>query len=336
MTLSNFIRLKFILPKLMRPKFIQQKFNLLSQIVFSALAVSALAVSALAVSALVFSPIATAEPITVVDFKGREVSLNAPAERIVTLAPHIVENVFAIGQGHRIVGTVEYSDYPEAAKKIPRIGGYVSAGVESIIAQNPDLVIAWGTGNKNSTINKLIDLGYTVYIDEPHTIDDIAKSFRDIARLTGHAELGEREAKHLREKHAYLREKYATQKTLSVFYEVWNEPLQSINGKHLISDVIRLCGGKNIYGNAPSLAPLIGLESILERNPDVIIASGMGEERPEWLDEWKKYPELKAVKNSHLFYIPPDLLQRHTGRILDGAELMCSQLSRVRMAALKE
>ena len=117
---------------------------------------------------------------------------------------------------------------------------------------------------------------------------------------------------------------------------MWNEPLQTLNGEHIISDVIELCGGRNVFADATALAPKIGLESVFKRNPEAIVASGMGEARPEWLDEWLQWPGLKAVKGNNLYFVPPDLLQRHTVRLLDGAEILCKSLATARAKRANE
>ncbi len=127
-----------------------------------------------------------------------------------------------------------------------------------------------------------------------------------------------------------LQDQYGSQRKIDVFYEVWNSPLFTINDTHIISDVIRLCGGKNIFSDAIPLVPKVSVETVLRRNPQVIIASGMGDERPEWLDDWWQWKTIDAVKNKQLYFVPPDLLQRHTVRILSGAEIMCEHLAKAR------
>jgi len=129
---------------------------------------------------------------------------------------------------------------------------------------------------------------------------------------------------------ATLRQEYAARKPVRVFYEVWNEPLMTVNGKQIISDVIRLCGGTNIFAELPALAPTVSTEAVLAENPDVIIAGGMGERNAAWLEPWKKWPRLKATARGNLFFIDPNLLQRHTPRLLDGAEALCAKLEEAR------
>ncbi|WP_041522933.1 cobalamin-binding protein [Gilvimarinus agarilyticus] len=273
---------------------------------------------------------ASAEVIEVVDARGKTIRLEQPAERIIALAPHLVENAYSAGAGGKLVAAVSYSDYPPDAKELPEVGTYKTVSLESVLALKPDLVLAWSSGNGLNAAAQLERLGLTVYVDEPRTLDDIAREVSNIGRLAGTSKAAEKTADAWLARLHNLQTSHLNVQPVSVFYQVWNQPLQTLNGEHLVSDVIRLCGGRNAFADAVSLAPKINVESVLGRDPDVIVASGMGEERPEWLDEWKQYPALSAVANNHLFFVPPDIIQRHTFRILDGAELMCQMLDQVR------
>ena len=269
--------------------------------------------------------------IEVTDYLGRSLSFSKPIERVIALAPHIVENVYSAGAGETLVGAVDYSDYPASAKDLVRVGTISSFSLEAIVSLKPDLVIVWHSGRGANVLEKLEKIGIPTYASDPHSLLDVARSIRDYGALTGNADIAEASAKTFELKYRSLAALHQESEAVSVLYEVWNQPLQTLNNKHIISDVIRLCGGVNLFGDEPSLAPVISVESVLQRNPDVIIASGMGEEQPEWLNDWYTWPQLKAVKNKNLYFISPDLLQRHTARILDGAEIMCSQLDAARL-----
>lgn len=268
--------------------------------------------------------------IDITDDQGTPVHLDKPAARIVSLAPHITELLFAAGAGDKVVGAVQYSDYPEAAKKIPRVGGYTSIDMEKVAALKPDLVIAWKSGNRDAHLGKLRALGIPVFINEPRKIDDVAKSLAQIGKLAGTEAAGDAAAQSFRKRHAALAARYSSRPPVRVFYEAWNRPLMTVNGEHLIADVIRLCGGDNVFAKLPMLAPTIDVEAVLAASPEAIVASGMGEARPEWLDDWRQWTKLPAVARGNLFYIPPDRIQRHTPRILDGAERLCGQLEEAR------
>jgi iron complex transport system substrate-binding protein len=264
------------------------------------------------------------------DYSGNSVTLAQPARRIVSLAPHITESLFAIGAGDQIIATVSYSDFPAAAEAIPRIGSYNKVNAESLVAMAPDLVIAWASGNGMAIIDYLRSLGLTVFVSEPRELDGITASLREFAALSGRQQQGAEVADAFSRRLRQLQADYQHKAPVTVFYQVWNDPILSINDQHLIGAVIRLCGGVNVFADALSLVPKLNIESIMQADPQVIIASGMDEERPQWVDAWRQWPGLRAARLDHLYFIPPSLLQRHSTRILEGASQMCELLDRAR------
>ena len=265
--------------------------------------------------------------ITVVDYLDRSVTIKKPAQRIIALSPHIVENLFSAGAGDTLVGVVAHSDFPQQAKKIERIGGVNSFSLEKILSLSPDLVIIWASAARDNIVEQLSALDTPVYLDDPRSLADIARSIRDFGALTGRVKHSNKAADDYLSEIRRLQNQYQHQreKNIRVFYEVWNNPLQTISGKHIISDVIRLCGGHNIFNDALSLAPKINIETILERNPDIIFASN-DKTRQEWLNYWQKWSGLNAVNYRRLHLIDPDFIQRHTVRIATGAKTMCQQI----------
>ena len=268
--------------------------------------------------------------IVVQDYLGREVVLPGEARRIVALAPHIVENLYAAGAGDRIVGAVEYSNYPQQARQIPRVGSFNAFSMEAIIMSRPDLIIMWGSGNGMTTLEKLETLHIPVFVSEPRTLQDIPRSLRLLGTLAGTATHGETAARHFESEVALLRDTHRNDKQLAVLLQLWHQPLQTVNGDHLISEIIALCGAHNAFADAKTLAPKLNIESVLQRNPDVIIGSGAGVERPTWLDDWLDYPSLTAAQSRALFYINPDHILRPTPRVLLGARELCARLDSVR------
>lgn len=268
--------------------------------------------------------------VSVTDDAGQIVTLSRPAQRIVSLAPNLTEILFAVGAGGRVVGVVQYSDYPLAAKKLPRIGGYEQFDLEAVIGLRPDLIVAWQSGNNSGQIAQLKKLGFPVYISEPRRIADVASSMERIGALAGGGEQAARALRDFRSRLARLQAQYAGRAPVRTFYEVWNRPLMTANGAHLIGDVMKLCGAQNVFAGLPTLTPTISEEAVLVADPEVIIASGMDEARPEWLDDWRRWPRMKAVRGGHLYFVPPDILQRHSPRILDGAEQLCTLVDRAR------
>ena len=267
--------------------------------------------------------------ITVTDDAGQHVELEQPAQRIISLAPHITELLFSIGAGDRIVGTVDYSDYPDAAQKIPRVGGNNALDLERIVSLSPDLVIAWGTGNKPVDLEKLRLFNLPVFISEPRRLMDIPDSLIRLSELTGTEEQAKAVSERFNNRLAGLR-RYSVREPVNVFYQIWDRPLMSVNGQHLIGDVIRLCGGRNIFADASALTPRVGVEAVIERAPEVIIVGGMQEQHRNWLQSWERWQQIPAVQNGQLYSIDPDQLQRHTVRILQGAETLCHLLQQAR------
>lgn len=268
--------------------------------------------------------------IEVVDVAGNRIRLEKPARRIVSLAPHVTEMLFAAGAGPGLVGVVSYSDFPPAAARIPGVGSYDNFDMERIVTLKPDLVVAWQSGNPAAPVARLRDLGLTVYLSEPRGIEDVPRDVERLGQLAGTSEVAGPAAALLRKRHAFLRQKYSDRPAVKVFYQIWNQPLMTVNGAHLISQVIRLCGGRNVFSDAPVLAAMVDVEAILKADPEAIVAGGMGENNPAWLDAWRRYPSLLAVRAGNLFFIPPSLLQRNGPRILDGAERMCQALEQAR------
>lgn len=279
--------------------------------------------------ALVLSATGARADIAVRDSTGREVRLPAPAQRLIALAPHIVENVYSAGAGDKLVGVVSYSDFPPEARKVPRVGDAHAWSLERIAALRPDLILMWGSGSGLDALGSLERLGIPVLISELRRPGDIPDDIERIGRLTGTTAVSDREAARIRSELALLERTYRRAVPVRVFYEIWNQPLQTINGEHLISHVIKLCGGRNVFDRVPLLAPQVSVEAVLEARPEAIIASGMDEARPEWLDAWRRYTDLPAVRNDALLFVPPDHLQRPTARLLLGAGNLCRQLAGV-------
>jgi iron complex transport system substrate-binding protein len=268
--------------------------------------------------------------IAVRDDSGAEVRLKAPARRIVSLAPYITEVLFAAGAGDRVVGTVDYSNYPPAANRIARAGSYTNPDVEAIVALKPDLVIGWQTGNSPSELEPLKRLGIPLFWSEPVQIEDVASTLERFGELAGTSSVAGSAAAAYRARLAELRQRYSARAPVRTFYEIWHEPPTTVGSQQIIASVIRLCGGVNVFGELTAKAPLVSVEAVLAADPEVIVASGVDEARPDWLDAWRRWPQLTAAARDNLFSIPPDLIQRHTPRLLEGTEQLCRDLETAR------
>jgi iron complex transport system substrate-binding protein len=268
--------------------------------------------------------------LTVSDDQGNLVTLHAPAKRIISLAPDITETLFAIGAGHLIVATVDSSDYPKEVQKISRIGSYTGLDLERIISLHPDLIINFG----HSFARQLAVLkkwGIPIYITDPHRLEDIPLTMKNLAELTGMERKGKEEAQHFLQGLAKLRQQYATKPALSVYYQIGTYSLITINKKSWINQAITLCGGQNVFADLKTLAPHIDWEALLKANPNVILTDA---KIPSWKNIWKKWPELTAVKNNYLYAIDPDVIDRASPRLLTGVAEICQSLQKVRDRSL--
>ena len=273
---------------------------------------------------------AMAASVTIKDDLGKTVALPAPATRIVTLSPSVVELVYAVGAGDKIVGTVEYSDYPASALNIPRVGGHSKLDLEAIIAAKPDLVIAWESGNSPTAIEKIRQLGIPVFMSQPHKMTDIPGEIERIGVLTATEPVAKKSANDFRKRYQALAAKYRGRSPVTVFYQVWQNPLITIGGQQIMSDAITLCRGENIFASLKPLAPRVSFEAVIAANPEAIITSGMADQNAEMLDAWKRWPNLTATQRNNFFFIQSDLMNRSGPRILDGTQLLCEALQTAR------
>jgi len=271
--------------------------------------------------------------IEVIDDARRTVVLDQPAQKIISLSPHITELIYSAGAGDKLIGVDEYSNHPQAAKSIARIGDANHLDIEKILSLQPDLIVAWGSGQSHDQfIERLIHLNLTVYISSPEELEAIPNTVENLGKLAGTYDYAKQQSQNFRDELMDIINEYSEQPPVTVFYEIWNQPLFTINGQHVISKVIEICGGRNVFADLPILSPEVSIEAVISTNPDVIIASrtGEGDQRPPWLDDWLQWPTINAARNNHLYHIPPDLIHRQTFRILKGTRILCEQLQRAR------
>lgn len=289
------------------------------------MALSTLGLALALIAAASFGGAALAE-VRLVDDSGATVVLPQPARRIVSIAPHVTELLFAAGAGDRIVGATEYSDYPEAAKKIPRVGGLTQLDLERILGLQPDVIVVWMHGSARRQIEALKTLGVPIYYNEPRSLADIARSIRALGTLAGTQARAEAAAADYERRVAALRAEYAQRSPVPIYYQVWRGPLMTVNGAHLISDVIRTCGGVNVFASLEPLVPVLSAEAVLDADPEAIGTGVHPAERDDGLGQWRKWPQLRAVARGNLFTVPADVISRHTPRVVEGARVMCEAL----------
>jgi len=266
----------------------------------------------------------------VVDDRDREVCLHNAARRIATLSPGATELTYAAGAGDQVVAVVSYSDYPPQAQEVASVGSHTRIDLEALVGLAPDLVIGWVTGNPAEQMETLEALGMPVFYIEPRSVEDVAHTIERLARLAGTEPTGRQAASEFRDGMAALTARYRERDPVPTFYQVWDEPLMSVNNEHLIGQVVELCGGENVFGELERLVPRLDDEAVLAANPEAIIAGGMGEENRHWLTHWEQYPHLDAVAKENLYFVPPSLIQRPTPRLLEGAQILCEKLEQTR------
>lgn len=271
--------------------------------------------------------VATEVPVPIVDDHGHQLEFPSSPQRVVTLAPHLTELVFAAGGGGRMVGAAQGSDYPESARALPEIGDSSGIDLERVLSLQPDLVLAWGSGNRAADLGRLRHLGLAVVVLEPRRLDDIPRHLRLLGRVLGTLPVAEAESRGFELRRASLRQRYRNAAPVSVLFEIWPQPLMTINGAHLISDVLGLCGGRNVFADLPQLSAAVSMETVLRIDPQAIV---IGSGAADAAAHWQRHRSLAAVRNGHVFRVPPDLISRQTPRVLDAAELICADLERVR------
>ncbi|MDQ7969450.1 MAG: cobalamin-binding protein, partial [Oxalicibacterium faecigallinarum] len=238
--------------------------------------------------------------VTLQDDAGNTVTLQKPAERIVSLAPHATEMLFAAGAGDRIVGTVEYSDYPAAALQIPRVGNHQQIDIERVIAARPDVLVVWLHGSSERQIEHLRKLGIPFFYSEPKKLSDIPEGIARMAKLAGTEKAAAAEIMRQRELLGNLTARYAQRPPVRTFYQVWGKPIYTLNGKHIMSDVLRVCGGQNIFADLNTTAPTVSTEAVLLADPEAMIVGARKEKKTSELEIWEPYKNLTAVRRGNL------------------------------------
>lgn len=275
---------------------------------------------------------AQANGIAVRDDRGTTLSLGAPANRIISIAPHLTEIAFAAGVDDRLVAVSAFSDFPHEARRLPRVGDGARIDIERILTLKPDLVLAWKSGNQAADVARLERLGVPVWVSEASRLADIARLMRDVAVLAGEPAKGERAAAQFERELRNLRERYARPNgthgvhgALRVFYEIWPQPLITVNRDHLISEVIALCGGANVFADVASLTPSVTLEAVLAARPQLILGGGSAQGQGDFAARWRAAP-LPALRALPVGYVAPDLIQRASPRVIGGMQVICGHL----------
>ena len=279
-----------------------------------------------------------AAPIVAVDDAGRELRLERPPARIVTLAPSLTELVFAAGGGAAIVAVDSSSDFPAAARAIPRIGDVTRVDVERLVALKPDLVVVWRHGNTLRELDQLEAAGIPLFRLGPQRLDEVVAAIERLGQVLGTEATAQPAAAAMRARLAALRQRHAGEAPVRVFYQVWASPLMTINRRQIVSEVIELCGGRNVFAGLAPLVPQVALESVLAADPEAIFTA---DERGHTalvrravdvpaFAAWRRHPRLAAVRGGWLYVLNGDAISRQGPRIVDGTSAVCAALDEVR------
>lgn len=253
---------------------------------------------------------------------------SASPRRVVTIAPHLTELVYAAGAGDRIVGTIDTSDYPEAARRIPRIGDVSRLDAERLLALRPDLVLAWSDGSPAEQLALLNRLGLATLPMRQNVLDDVPASIEQLGRVFGTEAVANENAARFRAEIAALRAKYSNARRLRVFYQVWDGPLFTLGGSQVVSEMLGICGATNVFGEQRQSAFAVDVESVYARDPDAIVLAGSQAENVDWRRRWSTRPALRSA----FVAVDPDLVNRMGPRIAAGTATLCARLDAVRTA----
>ena len=289
---------------------------------------------ALAAAATLAGAAGHAGPVrTVTDDSGKAVSVRAPPLRIVSLSPGATEMLFAAGAGNQVAATVEYSDVPPEARRVPRIGDAVAIDLERLVRMHPDVVVAWPSGGNPAQRGKIARLGIPVYEQQAQRLADLAPSIRRLGTLAGTDPEAETAARGIEVRLAALRRTYAgaagESRHPSVLLEVWNRPIYTVGGRHLMTDALELCGARNLFADLPEPGPVVDIEAVIARDPDIIIAAGPPGESAGWIADWRRFGTLRAVRGERLLAFEDQALSRLGPSVLDATEALCRAIARL-------
>lgn len=270
---------------------------------------------------------ASAHALQLTDDRGVTVLLERPAQRIVSLAPHLAEMVFAAGAGASLAGVSSFSRHPTEAARLPVVASHGRVDIERLITLRPDLVLAWQSGNSPLQIDRLKRLGVRVFVTEVRALADIPRIVRLVGALAGSEAVAAASARQFESEIANLRERHAAERRVGVFVEIWHRPMLTVSGAHLISDALRVCGGRNVFAAAKTLTPLVSREQVLDARPEAIVTGGFGSQAPQ---AWRGLETVSAVRSRRIYAIDPDLLHGQGPRVIEGVRALCERLDLAR------
>jgi iron complex transport system substrate-binding protein len=271
--------------------------------------------------------------VSALDSEGRRIELERPAQRIVSLAPHATEQLFAAGAGAKLVAVSEYSDYPEEAKRLPQVASSAGVNLEALLALKPDLVVAWRLEATAASLARLESLGLPVFYDEPRRLAQIPDSIEALGELAGTAGTARGLAASLRGELRRLKAQYGSKRAVSVFYQISERPLMTLGGRQFVSDAIELCGGRNIFADSPLMAPQVNIEAVLAADPEIILTARPDPSDRSWQAFWRAFSGMRAVRSDNLYAVPMNEMHRHGPRAIGATAVLCRYIDEARLKA---
>lgn len=262
--------------------------------------------------------------------------INNTRPTIITLSPHLAEIVSELGATDQLIGVSDASNFPTSVKQIKRVADFQNINLELIKQLNPDIILIWKTGTsakQQLALKSIFKNSSTQLIEtDASSLSEIATEFERLGKIIGKENQGKEIAIKFREKLKQIEIQNRNKPSVSVFYQAWPSPLMTLNGKHLISDMIRICSGKQIFSDQNILVPTVSIESVIQLNPEVILSASQNDDHKD-IDNfsiWKKYPNLKVNQLKGYLNINGDIITRPTSRSLLATQEICSFLDEIR------
>ena len=243
-------------------------------------------------------------------------------ERVVSLAPSLSEIMVELGAAEQVVGVLDGGPRPPQLAEVASVGRLGQLELESLLAVEPTLVLLWPDSISRAQREQLRQFGIALLVAEPVTLEQLAEQFVEIGARIGRAEQGRRLAEEFRAGVAELRQRYRREPPLRVFYQVWDRPLYTLGGRQIISQALEVCGGRNVFADLQLPAPQVSIESVLSRDPQVILA-GSGAQ----LSAWQRWPQLSAVRHGRLWEVPDKGLERPSFQMLGALQQLCAVMA---------
>lgn len=283
----------------------------------------------LLIGLLILALPASANPTCVHDDTNQTVCAQQ-AQRVLVLAPHLTEIVDFVGGMSKVIAVDGSSNFPESVNTLPKLGNPWMLSAESILARKPDLVLVWQSGISMQVVAQLRKAGVPVFVSEPKKIEQVATTMRRVSKLLGTEQGSASRIDDWLRQFEALRAEYRGRTQVPVFYQVWGQPLMTLGGQHAVSEVIGLCGGRNVFGDLPNLAAQVSVEGVLKRKPEVLLASGSGRDHQGFVVQWSAWSQMPAVKRNHVYTLPNDILVRNGPRLIQAAKLVCAHIEQAR------